>query len=351
MHEENPDNNSDLDFDDRRALAFLKGIETTEQNLGRVANTSSSSSSSDSEVNRHDQRYAIASIFKKERFFGGSVSPEGRSASNHSTKFSWWPPSWINRKQKFASPLMTEQKKVRHRRNRVGTSYGHKLGHPNFKPGNPWNELLVCDPDPSKLYGYKDGSLGQWMVWADTPGFTKSKINEAFKEAAPWLHKTITLTKLKNLKKDLFSLLDKVEFLDVATVACAWVHFERLLAPRSLDEPPAVVKSTRKLFATVCLLLSVKYYQILSKDELHMLLAWIEKLDRSDNLKTRDLVHLERHVFPWLNFDLNVPCSLIWPHVKHYLSLSCNYVLDEEELENYPIEFKLAKTDTDAETI
>merc|ERR1712206_37344 len=71
----------------------------------------------------------------------------------------------------------------------------------------------------------------------------------------PELDVSITMSKLRNLQKDLFDITTKVPSLEMATVALAWVYFEMLL------KNGHIIKSNRKLFGGACLVLAYKFNQ------------------------------------------------------------------------------------------
>ena len=131
----------------------------------------------------------------------------------------------------------------------------------------------------------------------------------------PWLHHTMTISKLRNLKHDLFSLIEKVPHLDPSTVALAWCYFEELLCYG------LVHKGIRKQLAAACLLLAYKFNQDLDDDKLSRLIDAVQTLDRKDNLKAHDIFSVEFQVFAALGFDLQILFRKIEPHLTEFFAL------------------------------
>merc|ERR1719329_1553599 len=92
------------------------------------------------------------------------------------------------------------------------------------------------------------------------PQRLKEELNDQFRLNHPNIHPSVTLSKLRNLQKDLLGILKQLPVLDVSTVAIAWAYFEILvLADR-------VRKGNRKLIAGACLILAYKFHQATSDD-------------------------------------------------------------------------------------
>ncbi|XP_053992592.1 uncharacterized protein LOC128883832 isoform X2 [Hylaeus volcanicus] len=173
--------------------------------------------------------------------------------------------------------------------------------------------------------------LGISMVPVKDQKKNREQINKDYRKKFPWLHSTITLSKLRNLKHDLFNLIDKVSNLDPSTVAAAWFYFEQLLLKR------VVHKGIRKILAAACLLLSYKFNQDLLDNQLSELIVAVQTLDRQDNLKAQDIFSMEFTVFALIEFNLQVPFSKIKSHLNEYLtskniSLADQYGVAETEL-------------------
>eukprot|EP00921_Rhytidocystis_pertsovi_P008941 GHVQ01014493.1.p1 GENE.GHVQ01014493.1~~GHVQ01014493.1.p1 ORF type:complete len:420 (-),score=29.56 GHVQ01014493.1:2136-3395(-) len=136
------------------------------------------------------------------------------------------------------------------------------------------------------------------------PKKLKDQLNEQFHELHPWIHHSMTLSKLRNLKADIFSLLDHLTALDPSSVASAWVYFERLVLQRVVE------KSNRKLFCFACVLLAYKFNQPCQPNILKSLIQALQKLDRKENLSSSEMFAAEFQVFMLLGFSLQVSYSM-----------------------------------------
>lgn len=138
-------------------------------------------------------------------------------------------------------------------------------------------------------------------------------MNELFSEINPWIHKSLTLSKLRNLKIDLFNLINHIPEIDISTISCAWVFFERLVIKGYVH------KGNRKLYAATCLILSLKFYQ---HDDIHILeklLIYIQKLDKKENLTPSLIFSMEFTLYKLLDFSLQHTYENIRLHIHQYL--------------------------------
>jgi hypothetical protein len=149
------------------------------------------------------------------------------------------------------------------------------------------------------------------------PKRLKEELNDQFREAYPWLNTTVTLSKLRNLKKDLFAIAMEHKACDVSTVAMAWVYFEHLVFRKNL-----VHKGNRKQLAGTCLVLAYKFNEPESiehddaRDSLKTLASLIRKLDRKDPLDFEDITAGELEVFAELDFTLHLAPAQVYPHIN-----------------------------------
>ncbi|KAF8819293.1 cyclin dependent kinase binding protein [Cardiosporidium cionae] len=195
------------------------------------------------------------------------------------------------------------------------------------KKGISYAELLVpsdykYDPYYFNNPRYKQGKHHTVMKM---PGYTisiipfvkpkklKEEINEQFREMNPWISSALTLSKIRNLKNDLFGLISQFPMLDISTVAAAWVYFERLVMKR------IVHKLNRKLCAVACLVLSYKFNQDFESGILKELAACFPRLDRQEHLGLSEIYQAEFQVFMLLDFSLQVQVKDIIPHIRSYL--------------------------------
>lgn len=148
------------------------------------------------------------------------------------------------------------------------------------------------------------------------PLLLKDELNNQFHKLHPTIHPSMTLSKLRNLKKKMFGLLEREEQLDVSTVACAWVYFERLVLLG------VVQKSCRKLYAGACLLLAFKFHQNGETEIVRSLGKLLKQLDRSAS--PQPLCLAEFAVYCMLEFSLQLS-------LHHVLPLILSYLEDKDE--------------------
>eukprot|EP00943_MAST-04B_sp_MAST-4B-sp1_P001437 g1437.t1 len=80
----------------------------------------------------------------------------------------------------------------------------------------------------------------------------KNELNEDFGELHPWIPPSLTLSKIRNLKRETLEYWKKQD-LEISTLALAVVYFEKLIMRK------LVIKSNRKLKFATCLLLAFKF--------------------------------------------------------------------------------------------
>jgi len=145
------------------------------------------------------------------------------------------------------------------------------------------------------------------------PRRLKEELNDQFRTSHPGMHPSITLSKLRNLQKDLREITLVIPELDISTVALAWVYFEKLVLGDH------VRKHNRKLLAGACLVLAFKFNQHGDRALVKQLAACIRKLDRSDQLNLAALHDAELKVFLCLEFSLQVGYDACSPHLHRFL--------------------------------
>eukprot|EP00927_Polykrikos_kofoidii_P042482 TRINITY_DN36452_c0_g1_i1.p1 TRINITY_DN36452_c0_g1~~TRINITY_DN36452_c0_g1_i1.p1 ORF type:complete len:495 (+),score=81.72 TRINITY_DN36452_c0_g1_i1:176-1660(+) len=144
----------------------------------------------------------------------------------------------------------------------------------------------------------------------------KEELNDQFRRSHAEIHPSITLSKLRNLQKDLRQIHDDIAEVDMSTVALAWVYFEKLVLK------DRVRKGNRKLLAGACLVLAFKFNQHGEKTTLKKLAAAIRRLDRKDQLNLDALHDAELEAFVWLEFGLHVGVNSVLPHLLRFLQHS-----------------------------
>eukprot|EP00421_Protoceratium_reticulatum_P009164 CAMPEP_0168357632 /NCGR_PEP_ID=MMETSP0228-20121227/692_1 /TAXON_ID=133427 /ORGANISM="Protoceratium reticulatum, Strain CCCM 535 (=CCMP 1889)" /LENGTH=422 /DNA_ID=CAMNT_0008370167 /DNA_START=83 /DNA_END=1347 /DNA_ORIENTATION=- len=145
------------------------------------------------------------------------------------------------------------------------------------------------------------------------PRRLKEELNDQFRIWHPGIHPSITLSKLRNLQKDLREITLGISELDASTVALAWVYFEKLVLG------DFVRKWNRKVLAGACLVLAFKFNQHGDRATLRQLAACIRKLDRKDQLNLTALHDAELKAFVWLEFSLHVSREAFGPHLQRLL--------------------------------
>ena len=86
------------------------------------------------------------------------------------------------------------------------------------------------------------------------PQRKKDELNRQFQKSHPKISKKITLSQIRTLKMKLIEIFLQCEepYIDVYTVAYAWVLFEKLIYKG------IVKKHNRKLLAALCVLIAFK---------------------------------------------------------------------------------------------
>lgn len=204
---------------------------------------------------------------------------------------------WKRRKVEKAEPAGTSYKEflVPSKRNDYDLNV---YDTPAYRSGSPRME-------------HETSLVDAFMGW--TGNRAKEEANEAFQKIHPELDSSITLSKLRNLQKDLVDITTKVPSLDMVTVALAWVYFEMLL------QNGHVIKSNRKLFGGACLVLAYKFNQDSGESDetvLPQLARCIQKLDRKDRLNLAALQEAEVKVFVFLEFGLSVSPERVKLHLQ-----------------------------------
>jgi hypothetical protein len=113
------------------------------------------------------------------------------------------------------------------------------LDDPNIKSGKHRVEL--------NLPGYMS-SIISFVKHSDL----KEELNEKFRSRHEWIHPSMTLSKIRKIKRLLLSIGQTLD-LELSTVALSYIYFERLCL-RNI-----VTKQNRRIIAGVSLLLAYKY--------------------------------------------------------------------------------------------
>jgi hypothetical protein len=153
----------------------------------------------------------------------------------------------------------------------------------------------------------------------------KQDLNDQFREKFPQLPASLTLSKIRNLKKK--TLLACVNLaLEISTVAIAFIFFEQLIL-KSL-----VSKENRKLSMAVCLVLAAKF-----NEEKFVLDPLFDFFDRIWSLEKKEVISAELGAFVNLDFSLHVSQQhifLVYTRLlKVLLRSSKNYLGEEAHAE------------------
>lgn len=140
----------------------------------------------------------------------------------------------------------------------------------------------------------------------------KQSLNEQFRERHPQLPPSLTLSKIRNIKKS--ALLGCMALgIEVATTACGVIFFERLCLKG------LITKANRRLTMAVSLLLSYKFNECLTPKFHSRLEALLDFIDKDWKISKKEVFDGEFGAFVHLGFSLHVP--------HQHIFLVCNRLL------------------------
>ena len=151
----------------------------------------------------------------------------------------------------------------------------------------------------------------------------KNSLNEQFRERHPQLPPSLTVSKIRNLKKS--ALLQCMALsIEVSTVASAVIFFERLCLKG------VITKANRRLTMAVSLLLSYKFNECVTSKFHSRLYSMLDFIDKDWKISKKEVFDAEFGAFVHLGFTLLVPhqhvglvCSrllkLVYKTTKNYL--------------------------------
>lgn len=139
----------------------------------------------------------------------------------------------------------------------------------------------------------------------------KQELNEVFREQHPELPAELTLSKIRNLKREVLEHTRTLK-LELSTAALAIIYFEKLVFKGVVD------KRNRKLVMSVCLLLAYKFNEpkLPGTATVADVLADIERVQ---SLAPRQVLEAEFNVFGHLLFHLNTKTDHILTHFTRLL--------------------------------
>lgn len=135
----------------------------------------------------------------------------------------------------------------------------------------------------------------------------KDSLNDQFRERHPQLPESLTLTRIRALKKRILTFCISIGY-EISTVAYAMVNFERLCLKSR------VTKANRKLSMAVSLLLAVKFveYESLDGQSKKKLDQLFNFFDREWDLDKQEILDAEFGAYVMLGFNLHVPYQHIY---------------------------------------
>ena len=139
----------------------------------------------------------------------------------------------------------------------------------------------------------------------------KAELNEVFREKNPYLPASMTLSKIRNLKREVLDIAKRLN-IELSTVALSYVYFEKLVLKRVVE------KANRKLVMSVCLLLALKFNESTGANA-GRIKSLLEEIDRVQGLSPKQVLTAEFAVFSHLLFRLNVSNKLWMAHLKRLL--------------------------------
>jgi len=150
----------------------------------------------------------------------------------------------------------------------------------------------------------------------------KQELNNQFREKHPWLHPSMSLSKIRRIKR-LMTTVGRELDIELSTIALAYVYFEKLVIKNVVD------KENRKVAAAGCVLLAFKMNELMTPQQMKThrvpLARLLEELENVFGVTKKDLLHAEFGLFVCLGFNLAVhpgrACSLgvVWSS----LTLDC----------------------------
>ncbi|XP_952531.1 cyclin-like protein, putative [Theileria annulata] len=137
--------------------------------------------------------------------------------------------------------------------------------------------------------------------------------NTLFRQKHPWLHPTLSFTKLCKIKYNFMLLPNLIQHVDPSTSAIAWTLFERLVLNG------IITKFNRKLFSSVCYIIAYKFNQDFEYEVINEILTIFK---REKNVDGKSIFYNEMKIFALLDFSLKLKYTYIQTHINHYLDFN-----------------------------
>ena len=163
----------------------------------------------------------------------------------------------------------------------------------------------------------------------------KEELNEQFREGHSNLPPSLTLSKIRNLKRA--ALLGVMQLrMEVSTLAIAVISMERLIMKG------LVTKTNRRLSMAVCLLLAFKMNETVNSHFSQNLTRLLDFIDQEWHVSRKELFEAEFGAYIHLNFSLHLPAAHLFVMCTRLLRLvnkSLSDYLGEEMSRVYTEDF------------
>lgn len=128
----------------------------------------------------------------------------------------------------------------------------------------------------------------------------KENLNETFREKHPQLPPSLTLSKIRSIKKAALNGAIDLD-IEISTVSYAVIYFERLCLKG------LVTKFNRKLSMSVCLLLATKFLENFTASHRERLARLLNFFDREWEISRKEIFGAEFAAYVHLGFSLHLP--------------------------------------------
>jgi len=189
------------------------------------------------------------------------------------------------------------------------------------EPDQPQSVFFSAPHEPDRAddtydpYLLEDVSLGKHRLVMNLHGMmssilsfvkasdVKQELNNQFREKHPWLHPSMSLSKIRRIKR-LMTTVGRELDIELSTIALAYVYFEKLVIKNVVD------KENRKVAAAGCVLLAFKMNELMTPQQMKThrvpLARLLEELENVFGVTKKDLLHAEFGLFVCLGFNLAV---------------------------------------------
>ena len=209
----------------------------------------------------------------------------------------------------------------------VHVTIAHTMLTPIFVSCSDLCRGFMYDPneldDPNMLHGehryvlHRSATTGPLMssviLFVNETDLERS-LNDQFREDHPHLPPSLTLSKIREAKKEALLLGQKLN-LEVATIAIAVICFERLCLKG------IVTKYNRMLSMAVSLLLAYKFNETVSSKYHQKLSSLLDFIDHQWEISRKEVFDAEFGAYVHLGFSLHLPHQHVGVIFAHLLRL------------------------------